>query len=441
MSQTPDTASTLLGSPNTILNRGLVLLLVLVSLLSSCGGGGGGTPNPQPNYPAAVEELSDDDLLGADVPALPQSASALRSSSLFGDCDGDASIDASDALAVHNLTSTSSGFVTAVPEDTTSKVIAWAMFELPAEPGARIREISASLDFPPELRLFYAVGNFTRGRWEYGGRIANNESNSYQRFLSPGQRYNLDSGPGFLLLMVGHPGDGDMSGYQIRLEDILISSYKVSCLAEGFESQTPGSVNWGEDSLESWQEGLLPQVARLRQDFAWAPPEPDGILIALLLPVIMRPENEPELFFFQSISGDWNGDGRDTVGFYDPKEVNGPRHSYNITVDTGGGNDQLEVNVAPLVATPGRPEPNGIIAILIGLLRQPVPGATVTLKDGTSNTLMTAVTDARGQVVLPGVSDLEPGSYQLSFSSGLDSLDYDLTLMEEEGIFYFKLEQ
>lgn len=417
------------------------LVALLAFSLSSCGAGGGGNPDPQPNYPAAVEELSDEDLLGAEVPALPQSASALRGSSLFGDCDGDASIDASDAIAVHNLNTNSSGFTTAVPEDTTSKVIAWAMFELPAGAGSRIREISASLDFPSELRLFYAVGNFSRGRWEYGGRIANNESNSYQRFLSPGQQYNLGSGPGFLLLMVGHPGDGDMSGHQIKLEDILISSYSVSCLAQGFDSQTPGSVNWGEDTVDSWQNGLLPEVARLRQDYAWAPPQPDGVLIALLLPVIMQPENEPELFFFQGITSDWNGDGNDTVGFYDPKEVNGPRHSYNLTVDTGSGDDQLEVNLAPLVATPGRPEPSGIIAILIGLLRQPVPGAMVTLKDGSSNTIMTAVTDARGQFVLPGVSDLAPGSYSLSCSAAGDSLDFDLTLMEEEGIFYFKLEQ
>jgi hypothetical protein len=82
-----------------------------------------------------------------------------------------------------------------------------------------------------------------------------------------------------------------------------------------------------------------------------------------------------------------------------------------------------------LVDPPG-PASNGIIAVLIGLLGQPLPGQTLSLVDGTSNTLMTVSTNARGEFILPNLS---PGSYGLVGDwngDGLDTVGYLIDVWE-----------
>jgi len=390
-----------------------------------------------------VEELSEDDLLAAGIPALPLAASAVsraaaHSASAGADCQRTETVSKDETITVGGLVETPTGFETDVPAETTRRIIAWAMWELPALADERIRSITLNVQPDPALRVFFAVGNFSRGRWEPMGRIVADPSDPDGDIylLSPGQRYNRSDGPGYLLMAVGHPGNGNMSGYKIELQDILISSFSTSCLAEGFAEGAVGAAVWDDTDITYIINGVA-APARMRQHFGL--PQPSAELpFRLLLPQPLNLLSSDEYFSFQGITGDWNGDGRDTIGFYDPAEVNGPRHPYGIHVDAGAGNDQLEVCATALMAPP-----EGGNRILIGLLLPavgPRPGATVSILDAEGAVLRTDTTDARGEFRLEDVESLDPGVYSLSLNFETIKVKYLMTLMEEEGIFYYLLD-
>jgi hypothetical protein len=146
-----------------------------------------------------------------------------------------------------------------------------------------------------------------------------------------------------------------------------------------------------------------------------------------------------EFFSFLGITGDWNGDGKDTIGFFDPNEVGGARHPYGITVNAGSGNDQLEVCATALVVPPEGGGNNILIGLLLPAIGAPVPGSTVSILDSEGAVLRTDTTNAGGAFRLNNVGGLGPGVYGFSLNFEEIKVTYVLTLMEEEGIFYFLL--
>ena len=443
-------------------------LALLAVLATACGGGGGGNPDPNPNYPDPVEELATADLDNAGVPALPLTASSVsalssagdpaaplnvcsagaengaeRGSSTAADCLRTETVDHNETITIHNLVPTSTGFVTDVPESATSRIIGWAMYQLPGNPGERMRSITIDADPAPGLRLFYAVGNFSAGRWEVGGRIAVDPSDAtgITYFLSPGQSYNRSSdGAGYLLLLIGHPGTGNMDGLQIALTEVLISSFDVECLAEGFSEQAIGSIDWGDGALELTAQDGTSNTILITQQFAGTTFDDAAPQLLLAQPLALL--GGPDSFFaFQQITGDWNGDGTDTIGFYDPREVNGPQHPYGIVVNGRDGNDEITVSAGSLLPTPGSSEPSAIIAVLIGLADNPAPEVPAQLINAQDLIVWQGATDARGRVVIEDANQLEPGVHTLRFNFGPQVLSYQLTLMEEEGIFYYLIQK
>jgi hypothetical protein len=413
-----------------------LLTAALFSLLTACGGG---TSNPAPDFPDPVAELTEADLLAGGLPALPadDGTSAVRGAS--GDFDGDSVVDAADYVLLHNLTPTTDGFVTEVPEDTTSRVIAWVLYRIPGEAGDRSRSLIATdLIIDPMLRVFAAVSNFSTGRWEPLSRslIVGTDGGIWK--LSAGQRYNRQNGDTFLLLALGHPGHGEMSGYSVKLEDVLVSSFSAPQMRSAFEAQTPGGANFGQGFVEYAavlrDDAGEPLNRRLRQQFL-TPAD----LTNTAKPVVMFPQPlnldsnaGTDWFAFQQLTGDWNGDGDVSVAFYDPAEANGPRHAYRLGVwdDT----DIAHVlGVVPL-------QQRGGDHILIGMLVPAPPagaGVSISVDPATDTPERVAQTNARGEFELANMDDLSPGNYVLGFSWGESQWGYAAKLMEEEGIYYF----
>jgi hypothetical protein len=312
------------------------------------------------------------------------------------------------------------------------------MYELPAVQGERLRSIWVDIGFPSNLRLFYAIGNFSAQRWEPGGRIAVDPSDPSGNtvYLSTGQRYNRASdGSGYLLLLVGHPGDESADGQVINMDGIEVELFDTECLAEGFDEGSADSIDWGDGELAIQAKDGTSNTYLITQSFTNTDfDDGPGILLQQPLSII----GSPEYFAFQPLVGDWNGDGADTIGFYDPNELNGARHPYGITFNGGEGNDTINVNASTLVVPPGGSQPNAIIAILIGLLGQPLSGATVQVIDTSDLVIWQKVSDARGRIVIDNVDDWEPGSYGLS----LNFEKYKtLLLVEHEGQKYFYLNE
>jgi hypothetical protein len=209
-----DTANPRPDKNNSAVLQSILILCASACLALSACGGGGGAP-PAPDYPDPVEEITEDDLLAAGIPALPLAASSVHSASHSGslsiDCQRTETVGKNETITIAGLVETLTGFETEVEEDTTSRIIAWAMWELPALTDERIRSLVLNVSADPQLRVFFAVGNFSRGRWEPVGRVGSGllDGTSNTIMLSPGQRYNRADGPGYLLMLVGHPGDGN----------------------------------------------------------------------------------------------------------------------------------------------------------------------------------------------------------------------------------------
>jgi hypothetical protein len=402
-----------------------LLLATAMLLLAACGGGSA----PAPNFPAAVTEITEDDLLAAGMPALPDEGgvSAVREAS--ADYNADGVVDAADYVTLHNLTTTTTGFVTSVPEDTTTRVIGWVMYRLPGSTGDRTRSLTVTdLVIDPMLRVFAAVSNFSAGRWEPAGPLSVGSANGGVWKLSPGARYNRQNGDSFLLLLIAHPGHGQMSGYNIKLEDILISSVSAPSSADDFAAGVPGAARWEQGRVDYIGPNIHGNY-RIRQQFL--PPAPAQPQLLFPQPLNLGSADGSDFFAFQRIVGDWNSDGADTVGFFDPSEVNGPRHGYRLSVwdDTDIAH---AVNIVPV-------EQRGGDSVLIGLL---IPAPSVSSQVSISVDLSeetperVADVDVRGRFELANIDELPTGQ-PLSLNFSKFGLEYSAQLLEEEGIFYF----
>jgi hypothetical protein len=434
-----------------------VALLLLVAGVAACGGSSGGDPQP-PELPDPVEEITEADLVGADVPALPltaaASASGARSASASGDHAMDIVVENDETHAIGHLTPTETGFVTSgIAEGFDRRIIAYAMYELPEGAGNRIRSIEFSANPGSDARLFYAVGNFSLGRWEPGRRIAGAGPGGGPHVinLSPGQQYTRADGMGYLLLLLGHSGAEDLNGYSIEFSDVLISSFDVEGMRNEYIEQENLSIDWGDGQVDSFF-AYNPNL-RFRQQYGGFSAQQQYLLLPqpLMLDGAVHYGFEQALggdfdadgdvdgADFLAITGDWNGDGADTIGFYDPQELNAARHPYRLSgrADIPAANG-VPVTVAPLAqVADGGNTTLGIIAILIGFQGRPAEGIKVDLLSG-DDVLRSSVSDARGRIALPDVGGLDPGVYSLSLNFEEIKL-FDAELLEHENMMYLKV--
>jgi hypothetical protein len=217
------------------------------------------------------------------------------------------------------------------------------------------------------------------------------------------------------------------------MTEVLVALYGVACLADGFDDGRVGAINWGDGELE-----FVGEEAHGRQIFGpttWEPP-----IIAFAQPLELPAS--PEYFFFLGVAaGDFNRDGADTL-FYDPRELNGARYPYALArSDDLIGWDY--VNAAPLSVPPGGTEPDAIIAILIGLLRQPVANAIVGTYDPVGGVLTITTTDAEGRFVLRDMDQQPLGTYVIvATGPGLPPQGYrqSFRLVEEGGVRFIRVD-
>jgi hypothetical protein len=394
-----------------------VLGLALLLALSGCGSGGTGGGGLVDDD----AELTQDDLDAAGVPGLPGAAptSVFATTDTVG-CRETITVGPFEAVDSRGLTPVADGFVGAgIVPGTPNRVVAWLMYELPASAGARTREITIGYR-ESDFHFAVAVSNYGAGRWEIGQRLTvpAGAGNDLVR-LSTGERYNRGDGRCFVLLLFLNPGP-QPNGLSVKLQDVLVSSVLEACREEGFAAGEEGSLEWEDDHL-SVVAGNAIGTMTFRGGYLDDTDLLDGLTVLFAQP--FQAEVVPWLWFLGVATGDVNGDGIDYL-FYDPQELNGHRHPYELTYDDGAGGGGV-VGAAPLLTPPGGTEPDAIIGILIGHLRQPLPGATVTLWDHDFEMpVRSAVTDARGRFVLEDLRSLDIGtSYSLRVGPGTTAIE------------------
>ncbi|MCB1220979.1 MAG: hypothetical protein H7A35_08180 [Planctomycetales bacterium] len=399
----------------------LALGLLISVLISACGGGGSGSgqPDPTPNYPDPVEEMSTADIAGAGLPDPASLASISSKSSSMLDFPEDKqlvlnlSLGWESVIASRNLDELSGGKGWEVNAETseTGRVLAWAVYRIApgTDPGNGGGLHLWKLEYEmqksrPGMRLFYAVANQTRGGWELGGQFNSSQggggifNNGGTLNFSQSEDYVFPSGS-YLAILVGHPGNGNFSNMSCQFGKCFCYP-GLDSASENYPDEEY-SMQWGEDSFSLIKDGTSNTLG-----FNIGMPPTFSARLAL------GTNTENQL----AMASQWtdHNDSDPGIHFFDVNAVNGAAHEYVYTQPVDGV--EKYVSGAPLLDITGNGEPNGIIAILIGLLG-PMPDVSYVLIQGDlSNTPIVGVTDSRGRIVLDG---LEEGSY--SFGVGDDA--------------------
>jgi hypothetical protein len=177
--------------------------------LLSCGGG---SPDVSSPHISPVDSISEADLISAGVPLLPAdegssaaSSKQLKSTSAF-------SIDVGKGMMHEGfelIGESGNDYLRLSPEDIPSRrIIGWSLYRLtsPSEdnfPLAFQLETDGSGEYP----LFYAIGNYSSGRWELGGRIV---IDVISAGFSLGSDYLSPGGNAYLMVAAGHPGSNNL---------------------------------------------------------------------------------------------------------------------------------------------------------------------------------------------------------------------------------------
>lgn len=441
-------------------------LLASLSLVASCGGGGGnGQPNPDPQFPDPVTEISSADFGEAGIPSVASlatsSTSRAASLQISGDFNNDGAVDASDFKQAHNfdVLQGGSGLVTNVPDsENKRRIIAWALYELPAGTDSHLAWLENHFEFADgNVRFFYAMANAGAEAWEIGGALDDNGLESrhlitdgtsntllnpnFRRSFSMSQNYVFPNGKAYGLLVAGHSGNDTINGISLGMDSWQWHSISGS-IEQEFEQGLNGSCQWviAEEGGGLWNSASF--------NFSYI--EQDTVYKQYSFSTTIFGHNDGLLLFAQpmNILEDGKTDSNVTnlgivdaadytvwlAGFFNPGEMNGWQHPFTLQVDNGGTDD---LNVAPLLDVGNTGQPNGIIAILIGLLGQPVEGATVQLISAEDQISLS--TGKAGVMAFP---DVQSGSYQLQASwteSGQQqTLSYQIDVDTERGIYRFQ---
>ncbi len=451
------TTSTIRGAASWLF-PGLTALLLTTA---SCGGGGGngnGQPNSQPNFPDPVEEVVAADLSNAGIPdvATLGGISSVRSASLAlaGDWNGDGSIDGSDFKLSHNIDvqADGTGIELKVPEgENTRRIVGWAMYELPGRPDSHLAWMQSNFLFGDgTVHWFYAVANAGRQSWEIGGAlddsglesrhyITDGTSNilseyNFRRSFSMGEDYVFANGSSYVLLLAGHPGNANVSGY-INNTELWDWRRILDSASEGFGEGQNGSCSWdfsGEgggiyNSIIA-EFSYVEQNNLYKQYFTASPPQQATMLFAQ--PFNLLPDGEP----IEPSTALNDVDGDDYLlwryGFFNPGEMNGWQHPFLLERD---GEGPGALTAAPLLQLPGGQQTNGIIAILIAL-SGPIPDADVSLL--TADDEISLKTGKAGQLLIPlSFFGTDTFTYTLVYNGGQEPLSYELLVDRQAGIY------
>lgn len=413
----------------------LAIITLLAVLLAACGGGGGnGQPNPQPSYPDPVEEVGNSDLAAAGIPdpaSLAGSASRTPSLGLLADYSRERRVQPDDILLSKNiLLGNGDGTLTVdLPEsEQNRRIIAWGIWQMPGSfPFDHLAWLENHFSADGNVRAFFALANAGTGNWEIGGRIFSDgfesrhffpdgSSNTlltpnFRRSFSQSQDYIWPDGSAYVLLAIGHPGDGSANNITMEMDAWEFHTIDGS-IEEMYEDGENGSCAW--NFIEGgglWNDsGIFNYIEDgelYRQDFLFDDTQgSEHILFAQPFNIMPDGEGrEPTTALNMLNAADY------TVwrhGFFNPGEMNGWQHPF--TLHRVGGIDE-DLNAAPLLDLPGGGR--GIIGILVGFQQQPVSDAEVFLSPQSGGEQISTSTDSAGVFILP---QLEQGNYLLSAS-------------------------
>ncbi|MEZ5337937.1 MAG: hypothetical protein R3F46_06690 [bacterium] len=425
----------------------LPAVLILLALLASACGGGGGNGQPQQQFPDAVEELADSDLGTAGVPGTAELASlSTRGASLAGDYNQDGSVDSLDYIAVNNLSPVDGKLVTDVPEgEQFRRIIAWAIWEIPAAQGDHLVSLASDLSFSPAgTRSFFALANASSGFWELGGRAANGIgpetlhyeidgtdvdgfSQAFDFGFTNGRDYIWPNGSAYLLVAIGHPGNAGYNGIIMDMEAWEWRTIHQS-VEDAYANGTEGTCAWGDRLFNFIQDGTL-----YRQDFVLPDITEDGrIYFAQPMDISGGNDGHAPVTQLGVVDGQdynvWRG------AFFRPGEMNCLIHPFTLHMP----NELLpDLNSAPLLELPGG-SANGIIAILIGQFGVPVPFADVQFVG--DNGTLNLKTNIYGQMEIPvnagGEYSLQTSWTQLNGTER--SMDYAINVDMEKSLYSFR---
>jgi hypothetical protein len=372
--------------------------------LCSCGGGGG-PENPDPVIDP-VEQITEADLSAAGVPALPadNAASSLpqqlapRHPSITANMD------------LWEFVDDGQGSLTLGPGLPASRVVGWALYRAQAD------QVDATIPLAMRItgsgfsgyRVFYAVGNYSTGKWEIGGRIIIDVIGAG---FSLGNQYASPGGNLYILVAVGHPGSANPPQQPLRIDSVETNWLDPGNVTYGhLEVQDPGtnSVLIHVDPGSNDEAGIRMDYSAAGFDGGFVPVFPaefevtgfkgsDEELQALwsnAVPHWINGVHVPEEFPFADVEN--------LIGFYNSNEVNGARHPFSLRMWSEGdwNADWFTVNSLEieLTATYG-----GIVSgMLFEFVGNTWPGSgaaavTVSVLNKAEQQLAQMVTDSEGR--------------------------------------------
>jgi len=420
------------------------VLMSACILLGSCGGGS--TPPPGEQPPDPVEELSVEDFAEAGIPSVASLHASMMLQSLVGDWNDDGSVTSTDFVQWHNLgPGASGGIAVNVPaSELGRRIVAWAIYALPLGTDAHLAVLKSPFDSSGNVRWFFALANAGTDSWELGGRILADTATSqsyftssdplppgfqFRRSFSMGQDYVFPDGNAYLLLLAAHPGTTDVSGYINNTELWDWRSIRNSA-ADGFGAGVEGSYDWSLVGGPAAAESIFRYIEQgdvHRQIFSVSNMGPNDVDTYMLFSQPFNPLVNGE----QDLPPNGVVDAEDYTiwryAFFCPGEMNAAAHPFLLERE---GSAAGQLNVVPLLHVPGLGAPNGIIAILIGLLG-PIPDADVTLL--TAGEEIQLKTGKAGEFVIP-FTGTDTFTYTLVYDDGGGtSLSYALEVHPDLG--------
>jgi hypothetical protein len=381
-------------------------MAVLALLLGACGSGGARSA-----VPAGVEVLTEDDLEAAGIPelssvvteGLPSFGAGGKIVAASAACRRTETLDVERFSEVHGLASLPDGFSAPFVPGVSDVLLGWILYRVDEAPEERLRDIEIHCTLTAGTRLFLAVGNFTTGRWEPAPRVteAGFGTEGHTLRLSPSQQYVRSDGAAFLLFALANPGGDAPMESRVRLQSCTIGSHRTDCLRQGFAMGVAGSVDWRPTEIEL----ITLSAARIRHEFGKGPACAGSHLV---LAQQLDLQAADVYYAYQRLAvGEVNGDGLE-IAWFDPSELHGARYAYRLSHDFGGGPHAVSLGAAAPLPDGG----HGIIAILVGMSRAPLPGASCELRVAGAGgmTQCTRLTDPMGVLHMPTTT---PGDYVL----------------------------
>jgi len=386
----------------------LSVVLILV-ILPACGGGGGNTPQPSP---VPVDEISQSDLLAAGVPNLPADQGGSSVSISFPTLQRIA--QATDPIASRNVVTANDGesaqvYINEIP----SGIIAgWAVYRIPAasENPQAVVSLGAQFANLGANRVFYAVGNYSQGGWEIGGRLV---AAALDAGFSLSDDYLSPQGNMYVVLAVGRSASTNPADYSVSWSDLTLSTIDLpsteNVIGDNWEASIERSDSNSFD-IAGFPDGLDPFLIRMSYGDAFSTHFAPLIPAEFVVSELAGNDNEWRWLWNEGVP---DISGAEVVGvflaqkcdlvmieFYNSNELHGPKHPYSLVVwpslddsEPGVIANAIEIHVTASLTAHVR----GIMTSMEGGSRGPAPGTTLKLLSISEEVLAETTTDNNAQ--------------------------------------------